>query len=87
MIQDFEKFLNNLKNNERYNDFCVNDALSHQNSIKEALDAREKNPRDFYNESMDQGKFLYKALPILYMWWEAGALRNAPPIHSQQVEN
>ena len=87
MIKDFENFLESLKNNNRYNDYCVNDALSHLNSIKEALDAREKNPREFYDEAMDQGKFLWKALPLLHMWWESGALQNEPPTQNHQVEN
>ena len=87
MIQEFENFLKNLKNNERYNDYCVDDALSHLNSIKEALDARENNSQEFYKESMDHGKFLWNALPILHMWWECGVFQNEPQSLCHQQES
>ena len=74
MIDDFENYLLNLKNKTRHNDFCVNHALSHLNSIKEALDARENNPRQFYNDEIENAKFIHKAMPLLFLIQESGAL-------------
>lgn len=77
MLESFEKFLKDLKNSDRYNNFCVEMALSHLTSIKEALDARENNPLGFYKNEMDNAKFMNKALPLLYLIQESGVLNES----------
>lgn len=81
MLENFEKFLKDFKNSDRYNNFCVDMALSHLTSIKEALDARENNPLEFYKNEMENAKFMGKALPLLFLIQESGVLNEPQDRH------
>lgn len=65
-MDTLEKELCNLKCGNVYRDFCVNDALQHLDKIKEALEAMEKNPKEYYKESIEHTKWVMKVLPMVY---------------------
>jgi hypothetical protein len=65
MLDDLENKILNLKNGNRYNDYCVNDALSHLAVVKEALEARERNPREHFYEGVKHAKWVMKVVPIV----------------------
>ena len=67
MIGELENSILKLKNGNRYNDYCVNDALSHLAVAREALEARESNPENHFREAVKHAKWVTKITPIMYI--------------------
>ena len=67
MFNNLEKHILELKNGDRYNDYCINDALSHLAVVKEALEARERNPETHFREAVKHAKWVTKITPIMYI--------------------
>ena len=65
MLQAVVEEINNLKNGDRYNDFCVNDALSHLKNAQECLEARETNPKQHFQDGVKHAKWVMKVTPIM----------------------
>tara|TARA_B110000091_G_scaffold132131_1_gene141557 strand:+ start:282 stop:518 length:237 start_codon:yes stop_codon:yes gene_type:complete len=65
MFNNLEKHILELKNGDRYNDYCINDALSHLAVVKEALEARETDPERHFHDGVKHAKWVMKITPIM----------------------
>lgn len=59
--------IESLKTGDSYNDYCINSALMHMEKVKEALHARENNPKQYYKDAIDHAKWTMKVTPILHL--------------------
>ena len=65
MLHKVIEEIKNLKNGDRYNDFCVNDALSNLKKVQECLEARENYPQQHFEDGVKHAKWVMKTVPLL----------------------
>ena len=63
-MDDIIKQLENEKNGEKYHDFRLDRAILCLNEAKEILD---REPEEFYEESIFTAKTFHKAMPFVYL--------------------
>jgi hypothetical protein len=59
--------LESRKNGEKYHDFVITDAINHIQRAQEALEEGLKEPRIWWNESMNMSKVFVTLLPYIFM--------------------
>tara|TARA_R110002074_G_scaffold369247_3_gene543937 strand:- start:273 stop:497 length:225 start_codon:yes stop_codon:yes gene_type:complete len=56
-----------LKDGTPHNDYCVNSAMAHMEIAREALTAREEDPKQYYTDAIKHAKWVMKVTPILHI--------------------